>query len=344
VRFEFDEEQRMLQKSVRDLLDQRCPASEVRAAWSRPDGRLPEVWGRLGELGVFGISVPQAHGGLGLSELDWVLVLEEAGRAALPEPLAETVAIGAPLLADIGGQAAATWLPKIATGAATLRVGLEPWPYLAGASTADLLLLERAGAIYAVAPASVTRVAEPSVDGARRLERVEWEPRDPDRLASGRVARNALEQARDRAALATAAELVGLGARLLDMAVTHAKTREQFGKPIGSFQAVKHHLADALLALSFARPLVYRAAYSLARAADNRSLHASMAKAAAADAAHKVARIALQVHGAIGYSFEYDLHLYFKRVWSLSAAYGDALFHRERCARRVLDGQPQSPV
>jgi alkylation response protein AidB-like acyl-CoA dehydrogenase len=97
-------------------------------------------------------------------------------------------------------------------------------------------------------------------------------------------------------------------------------------------------VADALLKLSFARPLVYRAAFSLARGASDRSLHASMAKSAAADAAERVARTALQVHGAIGYSFEYDLHLYIKRVWSLSAAYGDALFHRERCARRVLDG------
>jgi alkylation response protein AidB-like acyl-CoA dehydrogenase len=339
LRFAFDEEQRMLQKSVRDLLEQRCSASEARAAWSRPDGRVPELWPRLAELGVLGITVPAAHGGLGLSELDLVLVLEEGGRAALPEPLAETVALGAPLLADLGGDAAARWLPKVASGAATLSVALEPWPYLAHARTADLLLVERSGAVYALAPERATLVAQPSVDGSRRLERVEWEARDAQLLASGRLAREILERTRDRAALSTAAELTGLAARLLDMAVTHAKTREQFGRPIGSFQAIKHHLADALLALSFARPLVYRSAYSLARGASDRSLHASMAKSAAADAAQKVARIALQVHGAIGYSFEYDLHLYIKRVWSLSAAYGDALFHRERCARRVLDGQ-----
>ena len=344
MRFEFDEEQRMLQKSVRDLLEQRCSASEVRAAWSRADGRVPELWQRLAELGVLGITVPAIHGGLGMGELDLVLVLEEAGRAALPEPLVETVALGAPLLAELGGEIAAHWMPKVATGAATFGVGLEPWPYLSHARGADLLLLERAGAVYALSPERVTLIAQPVADGSRRLERAVWEARDGDCIASGRTARELLESTRDRAALATAAELVGLAARLLEMSVTHAKTREQFGRPIGGFQAVKHQLADALLALSFARPLVYRAAYSLARGAADASLHASMAKAASADAAQRVARTALQVHGAIGYSFEYDLHLYLKRVWALSAAYGDALFHRERCARRVLDAQPATSV
>ena len=317
----------------------------MRAAWSRTDGRVPELWQRLAELGVLGITVPVAHGGLGLGELDLVLVLEEAGRAALPEPLAETVALGAALLAETGGETAAEWLPKVAAGTATFSVALEPWPYLAHARTAGLLLLERAGALYAVLPDSTTLVAQPSVDGSRRLDKVEWDAQGATLLASGRVAREALERTRDRAALATAAELVGLAGRLLEMSVAHAKTREQFGRPIGSFQAIKHQLANALCALSFSRPLVYRAAYSLARGAAEASLHASMAKAAAADAAQLVARTALQVHGAIGYSFEYDLHLYSKRVWSLSSAYGDALFHRERCARRVLDGQTTaSPV
>jgi alkylation response protein AidB-like acyl-CoA dehydrogenase len=231
-------------------------------------------------------------------------------------------------------------LPKIASGTATFSVGLEQWPYLAHARSADLLLLERAGEIYALNPLAAVLYAQPSADGSRRLERIEWNARDGACIASGRTAGEALERACDRAALATAAELVGLAARLLDMSVTHAKTREQFGRPIGSFQAIKHQLSNALCALSFARPLVYRAAYSLARGASDGSLYASMAKAAAADAAHAVARTALQVHGAIGYSFEYHLHLYIKRVWSLSAAYGDALFHRERCARRMLDAEP----
>ena len=130
--------------------------------------------------------------------------------------------------------------------------------------------------------------------------------------------------------MATAAELVGAGRQLVEVAVDYAKTRHQFGKPIGSFQAVKHHLADAHIALEMAAPAVYRAAYSLAHRDPERSLHASMAKALASEAALLAARKALQCHGAIGYAFENDLHLWMKRVWALASAWGDANEHRAR--------------
>jgi alkylation response protein AidB-like acyl-CoA dehydrogenase len=130
--------------------------------------------------------------------------------------------------------------------------------------------------------------------------------------------------------VATAAELVGAGRHLVEAAVAYAKTRHQFGKPIGSFQAVKHHLADAHVALEMAAPAVYRAAHSLARAEPDRSVHASMAKALASEAALLAARKSLQCHGAFGYAFENDLHMWMKRVWALAAAWGDAATHRAR--------------
>jgi alkylation response protein AidB-like acyl-CoA dehydrogenase len=133
----------------------------------------------------------------------------------------------------------------------------------------------------------------------------------------------------------TAAVLVGLGQRMLDLTVAYVAEREQFGVPIGSFQAVKHHLADALKELSFARPTVYRAAHSLATGAATRSRDVSMAKAMASDAARFVGRIALQCHGAIGYTVEHDLHLYLKRTWALATAWGNAAWHRDRVARAI---------
>src|SRR5439155_26410495 len=142
----------------------------------------------------------------------------------------------------------------------------------------------------------------------------------------------------DRAALATAAELCGLGQHLIAVTVEYVKVRRQFGSPVGSFQAVKHMLADAHLGIEFARPVVYRAAWSMARGRPDRSVHVSMAKAMASEAALRAARAALQCHGAIGYSFEYDLHLWMKRVWALAAAWGDAAWHRARVASAVLDG------
>jgi alkylation response protein AidB-like acyl-CoA dehydrogenase len=136
--------------------------------------------------------------------------------------------------------------------------------------------------------------------------------------------------------LGTAAQLVGLARRMIDLTVDYTKERTQFGVPIGSFQAVKHHLADARIALEFARPLVYRAAWSVAEGEPGRPVDVSMAKAQASDAAMLAARHALQCHGAMGYSFEYDLHLYMKRAWALAAAWGDAAWHRARVGRAIL--------
>src|SRR5262249_23433727 len=141
----------------------------------------------------------------------------------------------------------------------------------------------------------------------------------------------------DRAALGVAAQLIGLADRMLDITVDYAKERHQFGVPIGSFQAVKHHLANVALELEFARPLVYRAAWSVAHDDDARSVHVAMAKARASDAALLAGRVALQVHGAIGYTTEYDLHLWLKRAWALAASWGDAHCHDDRVGRAILD-------
>ena len=140
----------------------------------------------------------------------------------------------------------------------------------------------------------------------------------------------------DRGALGTAAQLIGVTRRMLDLTVAYVTERQQFGVPIGSFQAVKHHLADARIALEFARPLVYRAAWSLAAGDPDASVHVSMGKALASDAAVLTSTKTLQTHGAMGYSFEYDLHLFMKRAWAWAGAWGDAPWHRARVGRAVL--------
>ena len=158
-----------------------------------------------------------------------------------------------------------------------------------------------------------------SVDGSRRLARL-------TEMQQGRpLDRVELSQAFWRGTLGYSAQLLGLARRMLDMTVEYVSERKQFGAPIGSFQAIKHHLADVRIAVEFAAPLVYRAAYSLAEGDPDAMLHGSMAKAQSADAAELAARAALQCHGAIGYSYEYDLHLWMKRAWALSRTWGDAL-------------------
>ena len=158
------------------------------------------------------------------------------------------------------------------------------------------------------------------------------------RLATGDAAAGASAEAACWGAFAAAAQLVGLAAQALDLTVGYVKVREQFGKPIGSFQAIKHHLANALTAIEMARPLVYRAAASIAAESPSRALDASIAKARASVVAQQVVKLALQSHGAIGYSTEYDLHLWMKRIWALAASWGDAGYHRARIAAAVLDG------
>jgi alkylation response protein AidB-like acyl-CoA dehydrogenase len=338
VRFAFTPEQLAIRDSVRALLSRECTPARVREAWSNADGRVPGLWAKLAELGVPGMLAPEEHGGLGLTELELVLLLEESGRFAAPEPVVETAAVGVPLLREASESdvTCGRWLRAAAAGESVLAVQLEGVSLVAGVDGADVLLVERAGELHALERASFTVEPRGSIDGARRLGRVVWSPSPSTCVAAGERARTALAAARDRAAVASAAQLVGLSRAMLEVAVGYVKARHQFGKPVGSFQAVKHHLADALVAIEMAAPAVYRAAYSLAHGDPDRSMHASMAKALASDAAHLVARKSLQCHGAIGYAFENDLHLWMKRAWALSAAWGDAAWHRERVARSIV--------
>jgi alkylation response protein AidB-like acyl-CoA dehydrogenase len=319
--FGFDDDQLAFRDAVRDLLDKQCPPEVVRAAW---DGDLdPAVWRSLDEMGVMSILVPEPSGGLGLDERSLVMILEETGRAGLPHPIVDTVAVAAPLLAacDEGGMGAGS-----EAGAEVVVTDLGGRNVVCAAD-ADRFLLHRGPELHLLEPDGVDLEPLETVDRARRAARVRWEPTAATLLTDD-PALKAL--AFDRGALGAAAQLVGLGQRMLDITVGYVTEREQFGQPVGAFQAVKHHLADALKELAFARPAVHRAAHSVAVGADTRARDVSMAKAMASDAARYVGRQALQCHGAIGYTVEADLHLYLKRAWALAVAWGDAAWHRAR--------------
>lgn len=337
MEFLFSEDQLLLSGAVRELLEKECTPEHVRRASRDPAGRSPALWRALAEMGVVGLTAPAEHGGMGMDEVDLVLVLEEAGRAALPEPLVSTTAVGIPLLRDQAPEEVrGAWLARAAAGEAILAVGLAETGHVADAHVADLLLLESGDEVHAVPRERARLTPQPSLDPTRHLFRADWEPHPHTRLASGAAARRALEVAFDRGALAAAAELCGVAARVVEMAAAYARQRRQFGRPIGSFQAVKHLLADALMRLEFARPAVYRAAGSVARDTPERARDVSMAKALASDAASFACRSALQVHGAVGYTEEHDLHLWLRRGWALAGAWRDASWHRARVARALL--------
>jgi alkylation response protein AidB-like acyl-CoA dehydrogenase len=340
MRFAFDDDPLLLASAVRDFLKKECTAERVRTIWESGHDRA--LWSQLAELGVTGALVPDAHGGMGLDERDLVLLLEETGRAALPAPVVATAAVAAPLLRDT--PLAAAWLPRIADGSAIVAIGHPANPFVADADLADLLLVARDGELHAIARGGFAATRQPANDPARRLFSVTWTPSAATRFAGAAEARRLLDAALDRGALACAAQALGVADRLLEMAVGYAQQREQFGRPIGSFQALQHQLADVKVRLEYARPVVYKAAHSIARGVATRSCDASHAKLAAVAAAQRAARTALQVHGALGYTWEQDLHLWMRRAWSLERDFGDAAFHEERVAAFVLaDGARIGP-
>ncbi|MCB0958322.1 MAG: hypothetical protein KDB04_02205, partial [Acidimicrobiales bacterium] len=284
-----------------------------------------------------GIGVSEANGGLGMAEVDWVLLAEESGYAALPHPFVETTCVVAPLLDDTDDPhdvLAEVLAGERQAGAVSLTSALVPW----GDAITYLVSIDRPqgdgwvvrrvqGGLAVGDTADQKRTLADTVDAGRRVVRLGAWQADAG-FATGATA----ERAFDRGALGTAAQLVGLGRRMLDLSVGYVAERQQFGVPIGSQQAVKHHLADAAMALRFAAPVVYAAAWELATGAPTASRTVSTAKALASDAARLTARQALQVHGAIGYTTEYDLHLYLKRAEALSRTWGDAAWHRRRVA------------
>ncbi len=318
MRFALSDDQVAFRDAVRELLTKECPPSVVRAAWNAPAGELDRgVWDSLDAMGVLTLLVPEVDGGLGLDETFLVPILEECGRVALPHPIVETAMVAAPLLGA-------------GAGLVTTDLG---GPIVPCATDADQLLLRRGHTLAIVDHDAVEIAAVATVDGARRAGRVSHdsagEPLSDDLAV--------IELALDRGALGTAAMLVGLGQAMLDLTVGYVTERHQFGKPIGSFQAVKHHLADATLALELARPAVWRAAWSVAHDESTRARDVSMAKAMASDAAELVGRQALQCHGAIGYTVEADLHLYLKRTWALARSWGDTAHHTDRVADALGD-------
>ena len=295
-----------LQHGVRDVLATACGPDVVRAGWEqRPDA----LWRALGDLGLLGLLVPEPDG-MGLDELVMVAALVEAGYAGVPGPLVETVAFA----------------PLVGPGAVAVQRG-DAVPY---AAAADLVI--RLDDVTVVRDPKVDPLS--TVDGSRSAGLVTGTPEPVE---------GDVQRAARRATLGTAAFLVGLSRRMLDLTVAYVSDRQQFGVPVGSFQAVKHPLADALVGVEFAWPAVLRAAQSLVDDDPQAGLHVAMAKALASDAAWATARRTLQAHGAMGYTVEYDLHLFAKRAWALAHDWGTAREHRETIAHALLDDERTAP-
>jgi alkylation response protein AidB-like acyl-CoA dehydrogenase len=331
VEFDFTPEQFALRDLARDLFEKESPPSRLRELWDGAE-RDPGCWRAMAAVGLTGLTVPEQYGGMGGDDVDLALVLEEAGRAALPEPLLETVAVAAPLLTKAGTDAQRNeWLPKIAAGEAIATVALGGAPFAVDAGEADLLIAERDGTLHALPRGSFTASRVEAEDRSRAVYAVSYE-HSPEAAVPGDA-----DRAFARAAVAAAGMLNGISLRLLETTVAYVKTRNQFGRPVGSFQAVKHALANAHVGVESSRAATWYAAYAMARSLPDASEAASVAKSYASDAAREAGRVALQAHAGIGFTWEHDLHLWLKRGKALEQAYGSPAEHRRRLARGLFD-------
>jgi alkylation response protein AidB-like acyl-CoA dehydrogenase len=366
--FGFSEEQELLRAELRKFLDQNCPLEEVRKLAETPAGFSRHLWERMAELGWVGLTLPDEHGGVGLGWVDLAVVLEETGRTLFPSPLVATVLAATAI--ERAGDAAqrARWLPELARGTAIGTLALlersdDPDPagialagtpegagfalrgekiFVADAQNADLFVVafrspqgHCLGVIERGDP-GVEVLAHELTDPTRRAGRLVLDgarvPREALLGAPG-AALAATERLCDCAAVALVAEAVGAAEAVLALTVDYAKTRIQFGQPIGRFQGVKHPLAEMVVEVESMKSLLTYAAWLLDRDAPDAALAVSRAKAFTAECFPRIGLECIQLHGAIGYTWECDAQLYLKRARGTRPAFGDAAFHYERIAR-----------
>ena len=362
MQFQLTDEQRALQDAVRSYLRDKFGPQQVRELYDNPDsdGIPASLWSALSEQGWLAVLVPEEHDGIGLGLLDASVLARAFGAGTVPGPWLGSVLAGEAIRLAGSKEQQAERLPGLAAGetkgaVALLKQGSSPNPAnapatasggsLSGrldlveyASAADVLVVAAQDGLYLVDPkgAGVTIAEHDSRDRTTRLATVTLDGAPGEKLENS--APELLQSLLDAAAVLVAADLVGIARKALTDTVEYDKTRVQFGKPVGSFQAIKHELADLHIAITFAEHAVNYAAYAADIDAPDRALAASIAKSKAADAADTATAAMIQFHGGIGYTWEHDTHFYFKRCKRLQGAYGDAAQHRERIAQLVIDG------
>src|SRR5262245_7262639 len=355
--FGLSQDQVLLKDTIRRWLEAECPTTRVRAVMESEDGHDPALWRGLAELGVTGLQVPPAHGGAGLELLDVALAAEELGWACTPGPFLGNAMATAALLASDDAEIHRRWLPAIASGevVATVAIGEEgdEWDAARLATRADGRALHGQKSLVpaaTLADAIVVAAQDASgpglwlvergargleigalqgTDMTRRVATVTLQGTPATRLAGGRAA---VDRTRDAGLVLLAADAYGGARRCIDMTARYALTREQFGQPIGAFQAVKHQLADIVTDVEPALSLWWYAAHAWDHLADRAERHAALAKAHLADLFDRVTRVCTELHGGIGFTWEYDLHLWFRRAVFDRAYLGNAEYHRARAA------------
>jgi alkylation response protein AidB-like acyl-CoA dehydrogenase len=363
--FDLTDEQEAIRSTAREFLASRFKSERMREIAGSEDGTDEQGWSEMAELGWAGLALPEEWGGQGLGIVDLAVLFEEMGYALAPSPLFSNTVVGLALAQSASDEQKERWLRPLAEGTARGTQAIVdagstgvPGAYpmkaeadgdaivldgkkelVADAAGAAFFLVATADGRRHIVPADSAGVSitpEISIDTTRRLSTVNFEgvrvPADQTLRRHGAE----FEAVFLRGAVALAAESTGVAQRTMEMAVAYAKDRQQFGRPIGAYQAVSHRCAQMLLETENSRSAVYGAAWAADASPDGLPLAASMAKAYASDAGWRVPDASIQVHGGIGFTWEHDLHFFLKRGRANASMYGDARWHREQVAKRVL--------
>ncbi len=330
----YTDEQELFRKSVREFVTDRLPAERLAEIADGPDGWDPALWKEAAGLGLAGVSVPEERGGAGMGFVEEAIVAEELGRGLFPGPWLGSAVLARPALA-----AAPELLQAVAAGDRIAAVDTEWTDLVSDLQAADLIVIVGGDAVRYIDRERVEWRMEETLDGTRRLGQVEYPGGMGQVLASGEEAARISRAVRTRGLGALASEAVGVAQRVLEIATDHAKERRQFDKPIGSFQAVSHQLAETYMDVELSRSLALWAAAAIEEGDPDGETAAETAKAFAADAAIRACERAIQVHGGIGFTWEHPLHRFYKRALWIRAylASGDDL--RAAVASRLL-GEP----
>lgn len=337
--FTFTEDQLLFREAISRFLMTEAAPETLREIWETDEGRSPELRNKMAMQGLTALSVPEDNGGLGMGDIAWSLMTQELGYYGIPDSLADTAYVGAGIFSalDEGVAGKGDYLTKICDGELRLAIGHESSSLVADAHLAEVLLMQHGDEVHLVPQSDIVDVANPSIDSSRRLSQVTWQPKLETCIANGEAGKKIWNETLNRGALSVAGQLLGLAQRMLDLTVDYSVQRKQFGKAIGSFQAVKHHLADVAGKIEIAKPVLYRAACSLENNHSLSDVHVSQARNFCSEAAALAARHGLQIHGAMGYTWEVDLQMFMKRSWALNNTWGDNLFHKARVQNYVLN-------
>jgi alkylation response protein AidB-like acyl-CoA dehydrogenase len=355
MQFGLSESQQILKNNARKFFAAECPMTEVRRISETATGHDETLWRRMAEQGFLGILIPEESGGMSLGLVELVALAEEMGRALVPGAFLSTVFAASAIQAAGSNR----YLREIADGSRKATVALleadASWSpdsvkmpaldgdkmFVADGGAADVFVVPaRDGsdlALYLVEAKNTAITPMPAMDLTRRLYKVNFHHANGELIARGDAAHHALDRALDIATVALCAEMTGGMQRTLEIAVEYAKTRKQFGKPIGQYQAVQHQCADMLLWTESSRSASYYAAWAFENGVADARAAVSVAKAYASDACREVGNRGVQVQGGMGFTWENDVHFYYRRAKASEIAFGDATYHRERIARLVID-------